>query len=210
MVDCVVHCLDTREGKMSVLEQLAQVPRQRTLELSELVALIADVLWEFDSSRPVFKNFNAGIGPFGEPQLIRKLSELLTKKGYPSRTMRTPDLTVGSDWALEFKIVRPFGDNGKEAENWSVNLLHPYRGSVSAIGDAYKLMALETEARKAIFVIGYEHQTPLRPLDQLLNSFELIAKSVCNISLGPRVEEKRGGLVHPFHQVIRCIAWEVL
>src|SRR6058998_405930 len=33
----------------------------------------------------------------------------------------------------------PFGDNGKEAENWSVNLLHPYEGNVSTIGDCCKL-----------------------------------------------------------------------
>jgi hypothetical protein len=81
---------------------------------------------------------------------------------------------------------------------------------VSAIGDKFKLMALETNVRKAIFVIGYEHQIPLRPLDPLLDSFELIAKSVCNISLSPRIEERRGNLVHPVHQVVRCIAWEVL
>jgi len=43
--------------------------------------------------------------------------------------------------ALEFKIARPFGDNGKEAENWSVNLPHPYAGNVSVIGDCLKLLA---------------------------------------------------------------------
>jgi hypothetical protein len=38
------------------------------------------------------------------------------------RTKRTPDLLIPGAWALEFKLARPFGDNGKEAENWSVNL----------------------------------------------------------------------------------------
>jgi hypothetical protein len=122
-----------------------------------VVRLIADLLKEFDTSRPIFKNFQPGIGPYGEPQLVKKISELLTKSGYPCRTQRHPDLVIGSEWALEFKIVRPFGDNGKEAENWSVNLLHPYRGSVSAIGDAFNLMGDEADAKKAIFVIGYEH-----------------------------------------------------
>jgi hypothetical protein len=123
----------------------------KSIQLHDLVALIADGLKELDASGPVFKHFNPGIGPFGEPQLIKKLSELLIKKGYPCNTRRTPDLLVGAEWALEFKIVRPFGDNGKEAENWSVNLLHPYRGSVSAIGDAWKLIGLEAAARKVNF-----------------------------------------------------------
>jgi hypothetical protein len=180
------------------------------IRLHDLVRLIADLLKEFDSSRPVFKNFQPGIGPYGEPQLVKKISELLTKRGYPCRTQRHPDLVVGSEWALEFKIVRPFGDNGKEAENWSVNLLHPYRGSVSAIGDAFNLMGSKTDAKKAIFVIGYEHQTPLRSLDPLLESFELIARSVCQIPLGPRTEERRSDLVHPVHQVVKCIAWEII
>jgi len=42
-------------------------------------------------------------------------------------------------WVIEVKIARPFGDNGKEAEAWSVNLLHPYAGNTSIIGDCLKL-----------------------------------------------------------------------
>jgi len=85
-----------------------------------------------------------------------RLSELLKGKGSPCQTHKHPDLTIGAEWALELKIVRPFGDNGKEAENWSVNLLHPYRGCVSAIGDAFSLIEIEKEIRKAIVVIGYD------------------------------------------------------
>mgnify|MGYP007135509131 CR=1 FL=1 len=103
------------------------------MQLHDLVNLIADTLKEFDSSGPVFKNFKPGIGPYGEPQLLRNCR---SSKGCSCRTARTADLMVGAEWALEFKIVRPFGDNGKEAENWSVNLLHPYSGNISAIGDA--------------------------------------------------------------------------
>ncbi len=180
------------------------------MELNELVRLIADTLKEFDLSRPVFKTFKPGIGPYGEPQLIKKLSELLTDKGYSSHTGRTPDLTFGDEWALEFKIVRPYGDNGKEAENWSVNLLHPYSGNISAIGDAFKLINYPKNIRKAIFVIGYEHQQAKISLDPLFSSFELIAKSVCKLPLSSRVEERRENLVHPEHQVVRCISWEIL
>ena len=181
------------------------------LELKELVGLIADTLKEFDSSKPKFKNFSPGIGPYGEPQLIRELSLLLSKKGYPSTISRTPDLLFNNEWAIEFKIVRPYGDNGKEAENWSVNLLHPYKGNISVIGDALKLLYdYQVDIRKAVFVIGYEHQEPKISLDPLFDSFELVAKSVCKLPLSSRVEERRDNLVHPVHQVIRCVAWEIL
>jgi hypothetical protein len=186
---------------------------ESVMDLAEVVILIADSLKEFDSSRPVCKTpkrmFQPGIGPFGEPLLIKRLQGLLTDKGYPATTHRTPDLMIRDEWAVEFKIVRPFGDNGKEAENWSVNLLHPYRGNISAIGDAYKLLDYQKAARKAVFVVGYEHDPAKIPLDPLLRSFEVIAESVCKLPLGKRVEEKRASLVHPVHQVLRCIAWEV-
>lgn len=181
------------------------------MELSEIVRVVANALANFDATKPrqKKKTFQAGIGPFGEPQLIKNLSELLNQEGYRSRTARTPDLMLGGEeWAVEFKIVRPFGDNGREAENWSVNLLHPYKGNASAIGDAFKLKALQAGNRKAIFVIGYEHQDAKISLDPLLDAFEAIAR-VRQISLSTRVEEKREGLVHDVHQVLRCVSWEV-
>ena len=41
----------------------------------EVVKLIADILKEFDSERPVHKAFKPGIGPFGEPQIVRGLEK---------------------------------------------------------------------------------------------------------------------------------------
>jgi hypothetical protein len=98
---------------------------------------------DFDSQRPVHKTFRPGIGPFGEPQLVREIAHRLTCKGIQAKTQRTPDLVIQDSqdvFAIEFKIVRPFGDNGKEAENWSVNMLHPYPGNVSLLADALKLL----------------------------------------------------------------------
>jgi hypothetical protein len=111
---------------------------------------------------------------------------------------------------LEFKIARPFGDNGAEAENWTVNLLHPYPGSTSSIGDCLKLLALPGPERRAVFVIGFEHSPPKIDLTTLIEAFELIAGKVVKIRLGPRIEVRREGLVHPVHQRVRVFAWEVL
>ena len=38
---------------------------------ASLVGQIADLLKEYDRERPVHKTFQPGIGPFGEPQLVK-------------------------------------------------------------------------------------------------------------------------------------------
>ena len=116
------------------------------------------------------------------------------------RTKRTPDLLIPGYWALECKIARPFGDNGKPAENWSVNLLHPYAHNASLIGDCMKLRSLTCTERKAAIVIGYEHTPPQISLRPLLNAFELVTRQVLGVPLGARVQAERTGLVHPVHQ----------
>lgn len=182
-------------------------------ELDEVIADIADALVEIDSSGVPFKKYQPGVGPYGEPQLLatvaRRMNDTLRyERG--ARTKRTPDLLLPGEWAIEFKLARPFGDNGKQAENWSVNLLHPYPGNVSTIGDCLKLQAIQSEERKAVAVIGYEHDPPQIDLTPLIASFEEIAQHVMGIRLSPRVEEQRGGLIHPVHQRARIFAWEVL
>lgn len=175
----------------------------------ELVSVIADLLKDFDSEYPEHKTFQPGIGPFGEPQLVREIATRLSKQGIGAQTHRTPDMDVQDSWAIEFKIVRPFGNNGREAENWSQNLLHPYEGNVSLIGDAIKLLKLDNYPHKCLFVIGYEHDPPKIELEPLLSSFELISSCVMKIAIGERIEAIRNGLVHPIHQVMRCISWEL-
>ena len=180
------------------------------MDFISLITRIADALKEFDTEAPVHKAFQPGIGPFGEPQLVRELRDRLAKQGLPAKTYRTPDLGIGSEWALEFKIVRPFGDNGKEAENWSVNLLHPYEGNTSLVGDGMKLRRLDGFTNKGLVVVGYEHEPVKIRLEPLIRSFELIARNVAGLLLGDAIEERRSLLVHPEHQVLRCIGWQLL
>jgi len=179
------------------------------MRYTEIVKIIADLLKEFDSERPVHKAFAPGIGPFGELQIVGEIARRLSNREILARTRRTPDLEVQQEWAIEFKIVRLFGDNGKEAESWSVNLLHPYAGNVSLIGDAIKLLGINNYPHKGLFIIGYEHNPAKISLDPLIDSFELIAQQVMKISLSERVEEKRDHLVHPEHQVLHYIGWEL-
>ena len=184
-----------------------------SLHLESVVAAIVDALVAIDASGVPFRNFLPGVGPYGEPQLLSQVAAYL---GGQLRcegricTKRTPDLLIPGEWALECKIARPFGDNGKPAENWSVNLLHPYPGNTSLLGDCVKLRALQAIERKAAVVVGYEHNPPQISLAPLFLSFEAIASSVMGIRLGERVQSVRTGLAHPVHQQLTVAAWEVL
>jgi hypothetical protein len=182
------------------------------LDLPQLVADLADGIVTIDRAGVSHKLFHPGVGPYGEPQLIRSVAAIMdTLPRYSGRVAckRTPDLLIAEQWALEFKIVRPFGDNGKEAEDWSVNLLHPYSGNVSALGDCLKLRALATAVRKVVIAIGYEHTPPRISLEPLFSAFELIAREVMDIQLYPRVQNTRTGLIHPVHQQLTIAAWEL-
>jgi hypothetical protein len=185
--------------------------------LKTVVSDIADSLLNVDKSReraPKAKGgfYQAGVGPFPEWLLLNRICQILgSKTEYQGKveTRRCPDLLIRGSWALEFKIARPFGDNGKDAEDWSVNLLHPYIGNTSSLGDCMKLLKLNMPERKAVVVIGYEHDPTQKPLAPLVDSFEILAERIMKIKLGPRETENRKNLIHPVHQQVTVYGWEV-
>ncbi len=184
-----------------------------SLPLTCVIEDIAEALLKIDHSGVPFRNFQLGVGPYGEPQLLSLVVahlRNLDRYGAAVRTKRTPDLLIPESWAVECKIARPFGDNGNPAENWSVNLLHPYEGNTSLLGDCLKLTHLNCAERKAVVVIGYEHTPPKVSLLPLLRSFEVVAKEVLEIRLGERAQSLRTGLIHPVHQQLVVCGWEVL
>jgi hypothetical protein len=182
------------------------------MNLEELVLDFAEALVHIDASGEGFRSFQPGVGPYGEPQLVKLIAaqfNRLPKYRGAVRTKRTPDLLIPNEWAIEVKITRPFGDNGREAENWSVNLLHPYPGNVSTIGDCYKLMQYPGPERRAVLVVGYEHAPARIDLTPLVESFQAITTHVLHIRLSERVETRHVDLIHPVHQSFRVFAWEV-
>jgi hypothetical protein len=182
------------------------------MNLERVVNDIADVLKNIDSSGAPFKSFQPGVGPYGEPQLVKLVADnlsLLPQYSQGVETRRTPDLLIRGQWALEVKIARPFGDNGRAAENWSVNLLHPYAGNTSLLGDCLKLRNFQCQEDKAVLAIGYEHDPPQICLDPLVRSFEVIARNILSIPLSDRVTAERTGLIHPVHQRLLVIGWEI-
>jgi hypothetical protein len=184
--------------------------RHLTMDLETVVQDIADVLKGIDSSGVPFKDFKRCVGPYGEPQPVKLVAEHLNsipRYGGCAKTMRSPDLLVTGHWALEIKIARPFGDNGKSAE--TQNLLHPYSGNTSLLGDCMKLQAMTRAEQKAVVAIGYEHVPAEVSLEPLWKAFEVVAAGVLNIKLGARTEAIRDGLIHPVHQRLVVVGWEI-
>jgi len=131
-----------------------------------------------------------------------------SSKPYPESRLRC-DLVIPGEWAVEFKLIRPFGDNGNEAEHWSENVLHPYEGHTSAIGDCFKLIHSGFVEKKAVIVFGYEHIPPQVLLITAVLAFEKIASDVVRIILSDREARDFGPLVHPVHQLGKIFAWEI-
>jgi len=173
------------------------------MDLRTVIADIADALKLIDSSSPAFRTYLPGVGPYGEPQLLKLVCQHLNtfhRYGFGVKTMRTPDLLIKGQWALEVKIVRPFGNDGKLGRKLVRNLLHPYPGNTSLLGNCLKLRSLECEERRAVLAITYAHDPPQIDLEPLVGSFELIAAQILTIGLGERITAERTGPIHPINR----------
>jgi hypothetical protein len=184
------------------------------LELGELVEDIANALTAVDASGVAHKQFKPGIGPFGEADAVRAaLGWLKSSKPDAYRaaaTKRLPDLLIPGEWAVELKVVRPFGDNGLPAEHWSENVLHPYPGNTSSLGDCLKLIGSRLAERKAVVIFGYEHTPEQVPVSPAVQGFELLARELLGLNLSHSEHAMRTGLIHPVHQQLRVFGYEVL
>lgn len=185
-----------------------------SLSLQKFAEDFADALYQVDASGISHKQFQPGIGPFGESDAVKAALAWLKQNKQVvygnAVTKRQPDLLIPGEWQLEFKVVRPFGDNGKEAENWSQNVLHPYPGNTSSLGDCFKLLQSTGLEGKAVVVFGYEHSPAKILLEPCIAGFELLARQLLGFSLSKRLELSRLPLRHPVHQVLRVYAWQLV
>jgi len=196
-----------------------------TLLLGDIVCEVADAFKAVDDTHPQGasrkRTYRPGIGPITEANSVDRALQHLkggthshyyrdaSPKRYPTSRQQC-DLVVPGEWAIEFKLLRPFGDNGAEAEHRSENVLHPYSGNVSSIGDCVKLIESGFTERLAVVVFGYEHSPPRIDITTAIESFEAIAKQVVGINLGERHAAEFGPLIHPVHQQGKVFGWEVL
>src|SRR5438128_2425708 len=107
--------------------------------LKTVVNAFAEGLHAIDSSGIPFRAFQPGVGPYGEAEAVRRALQHMREHDADQfsevRDKQRSDILIPEKWALEVKIIRPFGDNGRPAEHWSENILHPYPGNVSSLGD---------------------------------------------------------------------------
>lgn len=78
------------------------------MTLYEIVAAISNGVARIDASQAPFRAFQPGVGPYGEPQLVKLLAaylNILPEFHGSVRTKRTPDLLIPGEWAIEFKIA---------------------------------------------------------------------------------------------------------
>jgi hypothetical protein len=191
-------------------------------DLDRIVGDFATALKAVDGTGPQdrMKRYRPGVGPLTEADAVKEalnylkhsnpeIYEAASPRPYPG-TQQKCDLVIPGAWAIEFKLIRPFGDNGKEAEHWSENILHPYPGNTSSIGDCLKLRDSAFRERKAIIVFGFEHTPPVIDLEVAVKSFEVIAVQVVGINLSTRYSAGFTDLMHPYHQQGKVLGWEIL
>jgi hypothetical protein len=197
------------------------------LDLANIVADFAAGLKRADAKRPQAVNvrtkkpFQPGIGPHSEAKTIELvLSELAESRPqhYAGFETGVPyfefprqrcDLCLGQppgwDWAIEVKMLRFLGDNGKPNDNILMHVLSPYPQHRSALTDCEKLARAEIGTRKAILIYGFDHDE--WPLDPAIEAFENLAGR--KVQLGLRESAMFLDLVHPVHANGRVFGWEI-
>ncbi len=196
------------------------------MELADIVADLASAFKAEDDKRLQPKpKYQQGLGPYDERVAVAAALQFLAVSKpasygmvrldvpYPHNTKRKCDIVLPDLWAIEVKLLRPFNDNGSEAEGqWVQNVLHPYPtspGANSAIADYVRLQESDFPERKAIIIYGFEHSLPVMPLSITISAFELIARQIVGLNLGQRYEARFTELVHPVHQQGAVFGWEV-
>jgi hypothetical protein len=110
------------------------------------------------------------------------------------------------EWVVEIKMARLRGDNGKPDDTAIKDILSPYESDRSALADCTKLATADFACRKAIVIYGFDY--PDRPLDPVIDAFELLAAR--RVQLSQREVAIFGPLVHPVHSAGRVFGWEVV
>jgi hypothetical protein len=163
----------------------------------------------------------AGFGPFPETQAVTLMADELRAMDpvaysglalgvpYPGRGRQTCDLCVreGEAWrlAVEVKLLRMMGDNGKPNANMLMHILSPYAKDRNAYTDCVKLANSEFPGTRAVMIYGFEFGD--YPLEPAIEAFELLARS--KVTLGERCVAQFDELVHPVHRAGRVYGWEV-
>ena len=190
--------------------------------LSQFVEALAEGIALADSAEPVAVNqrsgrsFRPGIGPHSEAATLdlaltalppARLPPVHREVLYPAMPRQRCDLVLDGPpgWAIEVKMLRLHGDNGKRNDNMLLHLLSPYAKHRSAVTDCEKLNASGFVERKAIVIFGYESRD--FPLAEGIDAFEVLAGS--RVDLARRCVATFGNLIHPVYARGGVYGWEI-
>ena len=102
---------------------------------------------------------------------------------YPEASRQKCDLCIGSapnwEWAIEVKMLRRMGDNGKPNDNILMHILSPYPQDRSALTDCSKLIESGFSGRKAVVIYGYDY--PEFSMDLAIQAFEILSRSTVQL-----------------------------
>jgi hypothetical protein len=191
------------------------------MELEEFVRAFAHGLEVADARAPIAVNartgftYQPGIGPHSETQTIKLVLAAVDpvqfrhrfEVPYPAAPRARCDVVLDSPepWAIEIKMLRLMGDNGRPNDNMLMHILSPYLVHRSALTDFVKLRDSGLVGRKAIVVFGYDYAG--LPVDTAIEALELLASR--QVKLGGRATARFGRLVHPVHQSGQVVGWEI-
>ncbi|MDR7549433.1 MAG: hypothetical protein QN131_05755 [Armatimonadota bacterium] len=156
-----------------------------TLNLDELVADFAVGIKSADARRPQAVNvrskkpFQPGVGPHSEAETVELvMTELAALKPstyagkfalgvpYPEASRQKCDLCFGrpGSWelAVEVKMLRILGDNGKANDNILMHIFSPYPAHRSALTDCSKLASTRLAPRRGVLIYAWEVQSDQR------------------------------------------------
>jgi len=194
------------------------------ISLETFVRAFADAFARIDARSPVWvsrsgRAYQPGLGPHGENEVVRLVLAELTGAPphvtvaagqalpYPNGSRQKCDLWLGAPlkWAIEVKMARFRGDNGKPDDTALKDLISPYEDDHSALTDCVKLARSDFPCRTALLVYGFDFDD--RPLDPAIDALETLARA--RVKLGQRIEVRLGPLVHPVMSAGRVFAWEI-
>jgi hypothetical protein len=174
-----------------------------------------------DALAPTWGGYRPGLGPHTEVQTVALVMAELSRTHpaiygavqtgvpYPNVPRQKCDLLIaptnGRSWAIEVKMLRFIGDNGKPNDNMLMHILSPYPKHRSALTDCQKLVGSGFAEPWALLIYGYDYDD--WPMQPAVEAFEQLAKY--RVRLGPREFASFDGLIHPVHQRGGVFVWEI-
>lgn len=178
-------------------------------------------LIQADARSPRWGACQPGIGPHTEVQTVALViaelqrdypalyGSVQTGVPYPNSPRQKCDLLItpsgGRSWAVEVKMLRLMGDNGKPNDNMLMHILSPYPSHRSALTDCQKLAASSFSGSLGVLIYGYDYDA--LPMEPAVEAFEQLAER--RVRLGPRQAASFDRLIHPVHRRGGVFVWEV-